>query len=450
MGRKIIITVLSTFPRGYKTRCKREQGETGNPITYLVGDKEIKAEWTNEAGLKYFLDGNTEYTDIICLCSKETSNEEYEKELLAIIEERNSTLKDKIQRIEYSLNDDVKTISGKLMEKFTFSPSDIVYIDTTGGARTVAYYLVYLFRYLEYIGVTVESTIYSQINRTEDGKLTGEGTITNVKDNFRMFDLINGAHEFTSTGNPKTLSDCFKNPQNENIKDLLEAMRKFYDQISLCRIGEGLYNSLKDMYECLEKIEKDSNVIGDELRLKELIPVIREKFFSGDDIKKYLYSGDNGFIQQAITIYDEKFPNMYVDLKFFNMKVDNGWKLNFRGHDENCSLFTSVMIGVTGGKNKYFTQRKEYRIDVKKNIEDEDFKSLCFDYSYIKIVRNFVNHASELKDQDEKKIGNLKRRNEELKEELYVFPADNEFSAKDIKSFISQSVKYIENIKLIN
>ena len=447
MGRKIIITVLSTFPRGYKTRCKREQGETGNPITYLVGDKEIKAEWTNEAGLKYFLDGNTEYTDIICLCSKETSNEEYEKEVLAIIEERNSTLKDKIQRIEYSLNDDVKTISGKLMEKFTFSPSDIVYIDTTGGARTVAYYLVYLFRYLEYIGVTVESAIYSQINRTEDGKLTGEGTITNVKDNFRMFDLINGAHEFTSTGNPKTLSDYFAGSENEHIKNLLKAMQKFYDQISLCRIGSDIDKSLTAMDKCLLKIENNPQPSDNETRLKEIIPVIRKKFFP-DNKSRYLglikWCLDNGLIQQAVTIYIEKMPKAYFtefkflcldDVNFESSESDTENK----GHDEYHHYFRKIIDRILSPKIKLSM----------KNVSDKDIKKLCLDYKYMQIVRNYVNHASERKfksfrEKDTESI--LLRENSQL----YKLPKENNFSAKDIKSFIIQSVKYIENIKLKN
>ena len=60
MNRKIILTVLSTF---------QNKGEveydctTGKPVT---------AEWTNEAGLKYLLRDNAEYTDIIFFCSKET------------------------------------------------------------------------------------------------------------------------------------------------------------------------------------------------------------------------------------------------------------------------------------------------------------------------------------------------------------------------------------------
>ena len=84
-----------------------------------------------------------------------------------------------------------------------------------------------------------------------------------------------------------------------------------------------------------------------------------------------------------------------------------------------------------------------------KNVSDKDIKKLCLDYKYMQIVRNYVNHASERKfksfrEKDTESI--LLRENSQL----YKLPKENNFSAKDIKSFIIQSVKYIENIKLKN
>ena len=171
MNRKIILTVLSTF---------QNKGEveydcmTGKPVT---------AEWTNEAGLKYLLRDNAEYTDIIFFCSKETDNEEYKKRVHEIIE---SEYKGNLTPhfISYSVKEDINSVISHLTNDFEFKPSDTVYIDTTGGFRTVVYAVTYLLRYFEYMGVKVESAIYSSYDR--DAK---RGEISEIKDTFRMFTL---------------------------------------------------------------------------------------------------------------------------------------------------------------------------------------------------------------------------------------------------------------------
>ena len=439
MGRKIIITVLSTFPKEYKTRSeKKQEAVQGKPITYQCDNGDtITAEWTNEAGLKYLLGRNAGYTDIICLRSKETSNEKYENELKAIIEEMNITYKDKIKYVDYLVDDDVNTISGKLTKKFEFDSSDTVYIDTTGGARTVAYYLVYLFRYFEYIGVTVKSAVYSQVNRTDDGKITGDGTIKEVRDNFRMFDLINGAHEFTSTGNPKTLANYFAGSKNENINSLLKAMEKFYDQISLCRIGDELDNALKEMEECLRAIENNPQSDNDEFRMKEMIPIIRNKFFSSRR-SKYLgltkWCVNNGLLQQALTLYVEKLPKAYfTELNFLYVDADKLEKPKNQGQDIYSDYFMNIVTGVMYGK-----------VSITCRISKRDLRKLCFDYSYMKTVRNYVNHASEknFKDPKEKHRKILAQENPKL----YVFPDGNNFSARDINVFINQSIDFIDKV----
>ena len=70
-----------------------------------------------------------------------------------------------------------------------------------------------------------------------------------------MFTLINGAHEFTSTGNPRTLRKYFSSSKNKNISVLLDNMQEFYDNISLCRIGDELDRSLAAMEELLVNLE---------------------------------------------------------------------------------------------------------------------------------------------------------------------------------------------------
>ena len=207
MGRKIIITVLSTNPK-YKNNDQATK--LPDSISYICDrGQPVETAWTNEAGLLYLLRNNTGFTNIICLCSKETFNDDYRRDIEDILQ-REVSYPIETQFIEYSTDDAAADITNKLTREFKFVSSDTVCIDTSGGYRSVVYSLVYLFRYFEYIGVTVEWMIYSSKNGQK-------GSISEIGSTFRMFTLINGAHEYTSTGNPRTLKQYFSSSQNKKM-----------------------------------------------------------------------------------------------------------------------------------------------------------------------------------------------------------------------------------------
>ena len=298
MGGKIIITVLSTNPK-YKNNDQATK--LPDSISYICDrGQPVETAWTNEAGLLYLLRNNTGFTNIICLCSKETFNDDYRRDIEDILQ---------------------------LTREFKFVSSDTVCIDTSGGYRSVVYSLVYLFRYFEYIGVNIEWMIYSSKNGQK-------GSISEIGSTFRMFTLINGAHEFTSTGNPRTLKQYFSSSQNKTVRKLLDNMQDFYDNISLCRIGDELDRSFREMDELLsEGLHADESGNGyDENRFFDLVPVIREKFFL-ESKSRYLSLTEwclkNDLLQQAITLYVEKLPKAYfTELGFLTADFENLEKKN--------------------------------------------------------------------------------------------------------------------------
>jgi len=337
MSRKIIITVLSTNPK-YKN--KDTGMKSPDNISYNCDRGEpVETSWTNEAGLMYLLRNNSGFTDIICLCSRETFNDDYRRDINDILK-REVSYHIEPEFIEYSTDDPAADITNKLAREFRFVSSDTVCIDTSGGYRSVIYSLVYLFRYFEYIGVNIEWMIYSSKNGSK-------GSISEISSTFRMFTLINGAHEFTSTGNPCTLKQYFSSSQNKTVRSLLDNMQNFYDNISLCRIGDELDRSFREMDELLSEglhsYERDNGYY--ENRFFDLVPVIREKFFS-ESKSRYLslieWCLNNDLLQQAITIYVEKLPKAYfTELGFLTADFE---KLEKKSPNPGTEIYQDYFI----------------------------------------------------------------------------------------------------------
>lgn len=353
MGRKILITVLSPMQnQEYTYQC-----ENGVPVV---------AKWTNEAGLKYCLRESPDYSDIVCLCSAETDTDEYKNRVSEIVYSMGEQYRNiNIKPISYSKQDDIRQIVGCLTKEFKFSNQDTVCIDTSGGFRSIVYLLIYLFRYFEYIGVKINSAIYSSIIN----KNTSEGKIEEITDTFRMFTLINGANEFISTGNPRTLRNYFSNTQKPEITELLDAMKKFYDSMTLCGVGDSLEKSMEQLQIALDRIT-DSNSLNtdsfDEERLKDLLGVIKDKFFYNKD-GRYLglleWCLDNDLLQQAITIYVEKLPKAYfTELDFLSLNYD---RIEKKTENITVEDYQEYLISPPGGDVKSLAQR--IKTDIEKN-----------------------------------------------------------------------------------
>ena len=271
MSRNIIITVLSPL-------------KSNVPEIVCPCDT---AAWTNEACLKYLLRRSESFSDVICLCPDETDSA-----------------------------DDMGVICDKLVSGFRFAAGDTIYFDVSGGFQTAAYALIFLFRYFEYIGVKAAAAVYSSC----------QGKIEDMIGSFRMFTLINGVHEFTMTGSPRTLKAYFANTRSQTIISLLDAMKQFYDQISLCRIGEEFERSLSAMETALCQAKNLSSDHYDENLFYKLLPVIGQELFYNSKsrcLSLIKWCLNNELLQQAVNIYAEKIPKAYfTELGFFTAEEE--------------------------------------------------------------------------------------------------------------------------------
>ena len=80
------------------------------------------------------------------MCSEEVDNNKHKNRVREIV---SSCGYENIEPyfIKYQTNTPLVDITNSLINEFTFESSDTVFLDTTGGFRSVVYSLVYLFRY---------------------------------------------------------------------------------------------------------------------------------------------------------------------------------------------------------------------------------------------------------------------------------------------------------------
>ena len=398
--------MLSTFPY-------IKEGE--NPIEFTYENPDgfgIKGIWTNEAGLKYFKQkyGET-ITDIITLCSEQTAGDTYQKRVGEIIGIAPHSV-----MYDYEAKGD--EIISRLLEgsELSFNRGDTVVVDASGGARSASFALMSLFRYLEYKGVRLGQVIYSNITDRNEKK----GRIYDITETLDMFSLINGVYEFNTSGNPTALSQFVKKIPDSEIKtkitELLEQMKKFYNEISLCRPREidttlrNLSKKLNELIKLKERVRlrelmrpkgQGSSSSGRETLFFELLPLITEKFHTGKEGITMLglikWCVDNGLIQQAITFYVEKLPKEFAeDLYFFEPKKGAAAVYKKAGELNPDDIYYRYFFSqpdIKARMNKLFTEKEkdiilsirsgkalaEYKKHIEEYDNDEEFGSRIYD-----------------------------------------------------------------------
>ena len=187
---------------------------------------------------------------------------------------------------------------------------DNIYIDTSGGKRTSADMLQLLTKILEYKGYKLAGSYYSNIN-------VAPHTIQTTDNFTQLTALADAVNEFVHTGRSYQLAECFTDENNAEINALISCMKQFTDKMQLCNISD-LDTLLDEMRSHLEKV---SSIRSDDAKiviLRNLLPVIENKFFDGpsntiDYCRMIKWCLENNLIQQAITIYIEKIPKYIFD-----------------------------------------------------------------------------------------------------------------------------------------
>jgi len=273
---------------------------------------------------------------------------------------------------------------------------DVVYIDTTGGPRNALNLIQLLTKILEYKNIKNPCSFYTNIQ--------GRDKRIDTTDEYkRLMKLADGVNEFVTAGKSNQLRWCFDSSAPTEITALLNTMTEFTDKIQLCNTDD-LDKTLTNLYNAINVVRTAESSSIEGVILKNLLPVIEEKFFGdnggkADYVRIIEWCLDNGLIQQALTIFVEKIPvYLYNNGVFsFNKKVEEIC-------NENKKSLGSREISVNAFYQQLMSKRRADYIaeDFGAAITGEDSKrwNICnekFIRRYLKFEKEFENYNSRFK-----------------------------------------------------
>lgn len=225
-----------------------------------------------------------------------------------------------------------------------------VYVDITGGFRTIPVYLLFVLNVLEKRGIEVYKTLYAQMARDLKGtpKTIEIDDLTPI---LKTQNFINGIHEFIEFGSAQALIDYFKEalklssentyePQyNAIIEGVVDSVEAFAEAITISnrKEFEKAMQKIKDAWGILDDLVIESIDDSDaksevpieryienrNLRLlKVFAPKIKEEYKniwpletgqSRNGLDYIQWCLDHNFIQQALTMYIEIVPEILFD-----------------------------------------------------------------------------------------------------------------------------------------
>ena len=346
----ILITYLSPLPQP-------NDGKEVSLTTYKCGDnfEDVVTSYTNEAGIKFlesFLkQKGQEMNKIIAVCSgvvknnprkffdNQTTLAYFEKLVYKCFPNAEIEIVDSQGKA-----DDKEDVMNVFSNLNNIPINSNIYLDITGGFRDSVYTLSLISKFLEFKGINIERVVYSMA-------ANGKGKILNYTNNFRLTNLMNGMSEFVNFGNSKTISEYFKNSTNEQIKNTIQSMNDFTDALSLGKTGllDDILKKLNDNISEIENISANDISI---MLFKEMIPVIKNKFFPNGTQIDYLsmieWCCQNNLIQQALTLCTEKIPYYLFEHKYIvpsSEQVEKDAESKKRSYDDKYAsmLYSEIM-----------------------------------------------------------------------------------------------------------
>lgn len=301
----IIITNLS----------KLRSDSTDNEYISELDNIKVVGKNTNDAPVKYLIRHITDKGEAVNKIIVVTTPEA--KTALEAFKETVKPFFDEKENIE-NIVDEVDAKDGEFTEtinKITkkFSSGDCAYIDTTGGFRNSSYILMCVVRILEYSGIRLKKAVYSFFETKK---------ISDVTHVYGMYDLINAVDAFTNYGNSYGLDRYFRHTEEPVVKEVIDAMNEFSENISLCRTS-GLSDILNRLNGSLEKLSETQSDSAGIILFKSLIDTVRDKFYMRGNTIEYpdiiRWCLDNRLIQQAVTIYVERMPEYFYKKGYFTV-----------------------------------------------------------------------------------------------------------------------------------
>lgn len=201
----------------------------------------------------------------------------------------------------------------------------ILHADCTGGLRHANMMMLSVLRLMQYSGIEIGKIMYA--NFSSDPKRVEEANLI-----YDTFGLVAGAEEFSNYGSVQAIKKFYDNENNESLelKTLLQAMEQFDDAVKLCHYGyfkqaiQQLRTAINN-YPVLDTAQKETadeweQVIHYNTSLAAtLLPRIRTDYSEllsseePDDLTLIDWCLNHGYLQQALTLYTERIPEVLLD-----------------------------------------------------------------------------------------------------------------------------------------
>lgn len=247
------------------------------------------------------------------------------------------------------------------------SKKDVVYIDSAGGARTTSSLIQLFTKILKYNGIKNPYSLYSDI---QNGAQIYDTTSFQ-----KMTDIADSMNEFMTTGKSDQLQKYFSDKSlKQAYSDLLKTMTEFSDKIRL-GVVDSLDSSIENLRICIDKCQKVSVDSEDEIGtviINEFLPTIEEKLLGDmqegiDYLKIVKWCIDNGLIQQAITVFNEKIPRYIINKGYIKVSdsMRNLCVENKKEYDWEYVSFWNYLAGC--------------RIERQENPIIDEFKAVLLD-----------------------------------------------------------------------
>lgn len=421
-------------------------GTSSKELPYAAPNgKAYRGLQTNEAPVQYLLETHRDISEIICIVTEEARTEGYD-ETGNNLKRKNAwehfqkTIADtKLTKIDWEARQSFEAnILPQILEKI--ETNDTIYLETSGGKRNDVMYLILLSRVLTYQGVTIGQAVYSDYQEQE---------IKDITDQYRLFDLIGGMQDMASFGNVAKLREYLgKSAKDEKIENLLSAMEKLFENITLCRT-QNIDASMVTFNEALEKAADCDNPL-----MRQLLPAFQKKFGKDKKLtvpKLIQWCIDSDMVQQALTVYTERIP-AYIMKEREILKVTEE-ELDQRGKSKKAAYCDPYMLAFTdgflnlafgktglrsmGGDDTYVKTLRNLQILTKYSpytpaSSIRHLHQITLDYLFVKDVRNMTNHANAVA-----KGGRLKYYAENK------YPDMNKMSMQELKQFIQEALEHL-------
>lgn len=358
MKKSAIITFLSKIT-----------GEAKEVEYRVEGSDPVSGKRTNDAPVKHLFRQSVQKGNaadkIVCIVSQEvcTKNSGEAYSYFQEMVEKEVSCEISVDPIPYDFEGSpeqiIKTIStqqGKALSVYrgiskALDGYDEVYIDYTGGLRDTSFLMTVLIRYLEFTGVTCKDIVYSNYY---DVQLCSLSYI------YDMFKLLNAVSQFVETGSGKLLKEVYDdiNPiEHEPTRNLVECINEFSEALHLCNVSEidrvvgkmtEAIQTLEAEYKCWED-DKSKKMQEKDIRVhmfQKLLQVIKKKFYIEGERGFFTYPKliewciDNDLLQQALTLYVEKMPEVYYKKDLIKKLPETGK----RGRGESPEVFNFYTI----------------------------------------------------------------------------------------------------------